>query len=258
MPRAMTFCSVSVLVFLLGAGEVLARPPQEATNAPADASGPREKAWGILREGLNDENADKRAKAVRALGLITGNVEAEKAALRALQDKKPNVRMAAASALGSMQAKHANVELEGALQDSEPAVVLAAANSLLLLHDDVGYDIYYDVDRGKAREQGTDQRRTQHIQRQKEIGGIWARGRHRVYPIRGNGVRGVQNGDERRFFAGTGWSGKTTGARSEPGYRKSAGKSNHGQELGGSSSCTGGNLAAGRSLAGFRGYDGFG
>ena len=167
MRRAMRLCSVSVsvLLFLLGTGEVLARPPQEATNAPADPSGPREKAWGILREGLKDENADKRAKAVRALGLLTGNVEAEKAAVSALEDKKPNVRMAAASALGSMQAKHANVELERALQDSEPAVVLAAANSLFLLHDDVGYDIYYDVfDRRKAREQGTGQRRTQHIQ----------------------------------------------------------------------------------------------
>jgi len=151
MPRAMTFCSVSVLVFLLGAGEALGRPPQAATNAPADAPPPGERAWGILREGLNDENADKRAKAVRALGLLTGNVEAEKAALRALQDKKPNVRMAAASALGSMQAKHANVALEGALQDSEPAVVLATANSLLLLHDNVGYDIYYDVLTGERR-----------------------------------------------------------------------------------------------------------
>ena len=37
----------------------------------------------------------------------------------ALQDKKPNARMAAASALGSMQAQHAKVELEGALQDSQ-------------------------------------------------------------------------------------------------------------------------------------------
>jgi len=59
--------------------------------------------------------------------------------------------MAAASALGSMQAQHANVELEGALQDSDPAVVLAVANSLLLLHDNLGYDIYYDVLTGERR-----------------------------------------------------------------------------------------------------------
>jgi len=112
---------------------------------------PGEKAWGILRDGLKDDSADKRAKAVRALGLLPGNTEAEKAAINALQDKKPNVRMAAAAALGSMQARHANLELEGILQDSEPAVVLAAANSLLLLHDDVGYDIYYDVLTGERR-----------------------------------------------------------------------------------------------------------
>jgi len=100
---------------------------------------------------LKEENAEKRAKAVRALGLLTGNLEAEKAAVSALQDKKPTVRVAAATALGSMQAQHANLELEGVLQDSEPAVVLAAANSLLLLHDNVGYDIYYDVLTGERR-----------------------------------------------------------------------------------------------------------
>src|SRR5437016_13136077 len=59
--------------------------------------------------------------------------------------------MAAAAALGPMQEQHANLKLEGALQDSEPTVVLAAANSLLLLHDDVGYDVYYDVLTGERR-----------------------------------------------------------------------------------------------------------
>jgi HEAT repeat protein len=110
-----------------------------------------EKAWGILRDGLKDGNADKRANAVRSLGLLPGNAEAERAAINALQDKKSNVRVAAAPALGSMQAQHANLELEGALQESEPAVVLAAANSLLLLHDKVGYDVYYDVLTGERR-----------------------------------------------------------------------------------------------------------
>src|SRR5213080_1732958 len=111
------------------------------TTALASSQATAEKAWAILREGLKNENAEKRPKAVRALGLLTGNVEAEKAAVSALQDKKPTVRVAAATALGSMQARHANLELEGVLQDSEPAVVLAAANSLLLLHDKIGYDV---------------------------------------------------------------------------------------------------------------------
>ncbi len=125
------------------------QPASDTTDFRSQAS--IEKAWGILRDGLKNENADKRAKAVRALGLLQGNVEAEKAAVSALHDKKPNVRMAAAAALGSMQGQHANVELEGALLDSEPGVVLAAANSLLLLHDNVGYDIYYDVLTGERR-----------------------------------------------------------------------------------------------------------
>src|SRR5882724_6600171 len=126
-----------------------AKQPDTAPTASAQAAG--EKAWGILRDGLKDQNADKRAKAVRSLGLLPANTEAERAAIKALQDKKPNVRMAAAAALGSMQAQHANLQLEGALQDSEPAVVLAAANSLLLLHDKVGYDVYYDVLTGERR-----------------------------------------------------------------------------------------------------------
>src|SRR5205807_804730 len=134
--------------------------PEPATTAVKEQAGntalpssqaTAEKAWAILREGLKNENTEKRAKAVRALGLLTGNVEAEKAAVSALQDKKPTVRVAAATALGSMQAQHANLELEGVLQDSEPSVVLAAANSLLLLHDDLGYDIYYDVLTGERR-----------------------------------------------------------------------------------------------------------
>jgi HEAT repeat protein len=116
-----------------------------ATNAPATPKTPRENAWGILREALQDDNADKRAKAVRALGLLPRNAEAEKAAIAALKDDKTSVRLAAAAALGSIHDAKATSELEKVLDDSEPVVVLAVANSLLLLHDDAGYDIYYDV-----------------------------------------------------------------------------------------------------------------
>jgi HEAT repeat protein len=104
-----------------------------------------------LRDALKDENADKRAKAVRSLGLLPGNAEAEKAATSALKDEKPSVRLAAAAALGSMHAEHATGELEEVLDDPEPTVVLAAANSLLLLHDDAGYDVYYAVLTGERR-----------------------------------------------------------------------------------------------------------
>src|SRR5207237_2947655 len=75
----------------------------------------------------------------------------EKAAVQRLKDEKPNVRRAAAAALGAMHAESAAGNLEEALGDSEPSVVLAAANSLLLLHDDVGYDTYYEVLTGERR-----------------------------------------------------------------------------------------------------------
>jgi hypothetical protein len=50
-----------------------------------------------------------------------------------------------------MHAEHSTGDLEEALGDSEPSVVLAGANSLLLLHDDVGYDTYYEVLTGVRR-----------------------------------------------------------------------------------------------------------
>jgi HEAT repeat protein len=101
-----------------------------ATNTSATPKTPREKAWGILREALQDDSGDNRAKVVRALGLLPPNTEAEKTAIGALKDDKTNVRLAAAAALGSMQAERATPELEKVLDDSQPVVVLAAANSL--------------------------------------------------------------------------------------------------------------------------------
>ena len=125
---------------------------QSKTNAEAkETPSPSEKAWTILREALKEQNADKRARAVRALGLLPGNAEAEKSAVAALKDERPNVRVAAAAALGSMKAENSKGDLEEALGDSEPSVVLASANSLLLLHDDVGYDTYYEVLTGERR-----------------------------------------------------------------------------------------------------------
>jgi HEAT repeat protein len=100
-----------------------------ATNTSATPQTPREKAWGILREALRDDSADKRAKAFRALRLLPRSAEAGKAAVGTLKDDKANVRLAAAVALGSMPAEHATSELEKVLSDSEPVVVLAAAKT---------------------------------------------------------------------------------------------------------------------------------
>jgi HEAT repeat protein len=112
----------------------------------------RERAWQTLHEGLTENGSDKRAKAVNALGALSGNEIAEKAANEALQDEKYQVRVAAATALGSMRAKRSIPQLESALDDQEPTVVLAAANSLMLLKDNrSAYDVYYGVLTGTMR-----------------------------------------------------------------------------------------------------------
>ena len=135
-------------------------PPQTApATLPATKTPPekekrlnlRERAWLTLQDGVKENGAEKRAKAVNALGLLSANREAEGMAIEALRDDKYNVRSAAATALGVMHAVHAVPQLEKALDDDEPAVVLAAANSLMLLKDNRAYDVYYDVLTGNTR-----------------------------------------------------------------------------------------------------------
>jgi len=134
--------------------------PQTAPVTPPAAKTPpakeqhlnlRERAWLVLQDGVKENGAEKRAKAVNALGLLSANREAEGMAIEALTDDKYNVRSAAATALGVMHAVHAIPQLEKTLDDDEPAVVLAAANALMLLKDNRAYDVYYDVLTGKAR-----------------------------------------------------------------------------------------------------------
>jgi HEAT repeat protein len=138
--------------------QVPATTPTKSNDSKATTTMPQtnvaalpEKAWKILHDALKDPNPHKRANAVRSLGLLTGNEEAETEASEALKDANPHVREAAATALGSMHAEHAAPSLKKVLNDSEPTVVLAAANSLLLLKNDAGYDAYYEVLTGERR-----------------------------------------------------------------------------------------------------------
>lgn len=130
-------------------------PSKPAPDTPAKqvhALPLKDRAWLILHDGLAFDNTEKRVKAVTALALLKGNAEAQKLAITALRDDKGDVRAAAANALGNMHAMSAKGPLEAALDDKEPAVVLAAANSLLLLKDaEFAYDIYYGVLTGTVR-----------------------------------------------------------------------------------------------------------
>jgi len=129
-----------------------AKQTPEVQPKPEHPLSLRDRAWEILHGGLAFEGTEKRVKAVTALAVLKGNTEAEKLAIAALKDQKADVRVAAANTLGAMHAVRAKDPLEVALDDNEPAVVLAAANSLILLKEaNYAYDVYYNVLTGTMR-----------------------------------------------------------------------------------------------------------
>jgi HEAT repeat protein len=122
-----------------------------ACAGPLFAETPQQQAWNILRAGVHQKSASKHAQAVRALRLLPGDPEATAMAQEALQDQRPEVRAAAATALGLMGSKAAIPALKHALADRKPAVALAAAHALQVLDDPAGYEIYYEVLTGERK-----------------------------------------------------------------------------------------------------------
>ena len=154
---ARTFGAVSLLLMssLLLAKEPATSAKQEtAPTTPQKAAppaNPRETAWKILDGAIEGDKAGGRALAVRALGFIPGNARARKTAEHALSDEKPEVRTAACVALGEMDARASIPKLKTALNDSEPAVAVAAAHSLETMHDESGYQLYYQILTGEKK-----------------------------------------------------------------------------------------------------------
>jgi HEAT repeat protein len=103
--------------------------------APADA------AWDTLQKLLNGSQDHKR-EALRALGAVDpGNEKAVKTLVDALQDKDPQIRAAAAAALGEMKARQAIGSLRDAIGD-KGEVAFAAAKSLSEMGDSGGRDMF--------------------------------------------------------------------------------------------------------------------
>jgi len=78
----------------------------------------------------------------------------QKMAQTALQDRKPEVRIAAATAMGLMGSYVAIPGLKKALSDRNPRVVLAVAHALQVLNDPAGYEVYYEVLTGERKSAG--------------------------------------------------------------------------------------------------------
>jgi HEAT repeat protein len=119
---------------------------------PDDIETPRHKAWDILQNAAMSKRTIDRADGVRALGLLSGDFRARQMAEAALQDPKPEVRAAAATALGQMHAAESIPKLQKALGDSKVPVVMAAAHSLRVLKDNSdAYAVYFDLLTGNRK-----------------------------------------------------------------------------------------------------------
>lgn len=127
-----------VMACFFGASS-LAEPAQ-------DIESPRHKAWDMLMTAAFSPRASARTNGIRALGLLRDNSQARQLAENALSDPNADVRRAAATALGQMNAKESIPKLQGALADKKIPVVMAAAQSLRELKDEKSaYAVYYDL-----------------------------------------------------------------------------------------------------------------
>jgi HEAT repeat protein len=117
----------------------------------AQAQAPVDKAWGILKQGISDKSFETRAKTFRALSLVINNQTAQSMAEKALSDERPEVRTAAASALGQMGAKSSIPKLENAARDKDVGVVFAATDALFRLGSPSAFQVYYAVLLGEKK-----------------------------------------------------------------------------------------------------------
>ncbi len=123
-------------------------PNESNTQPPSKPQTPKSvkaRAWAILEDACTGDQTSERTLAIRILGLITTDPTARKLAERALNDEKPEVRAAAAAALGDMKFRASLRKLRKALNDEDPTVALAAAHSLDLMHDSSAFELYYEI-----------------------------------------------------------------------------------------------------------------
>lgn len=113
------------------------------------------RAWAMFEAAAKSNSTAEREMGIRALGLLRGNSRARELAEGALEDPKPEVRVAAAGALEEMHAVESIPKLQKLLSDEKIPVIMAAAHALHTLKDDhSAYAVYYDVLTGERRGDG--------------------------------------------------------------------------------------------------------
>lgn len=126
-------------------------PGQRATATPKAGKNPKAEAWQVLDAACIGNRTIGRAMAIRVLGLMPNDPKALGIAEKALADDRPEVRTAAATALGDMKSRSSIPKLKEALDDNDPGVALAAAHALDEMHDNSAYEVYYEVLTGQRK-----------------------------------------------------------------------------------------------------------
>lgn len=113
----------------------------------------RQEAWTVLNAGLADKTSAERAIAVHVLGLLPKDPRAPELAMQALDDAKPEVKAAAADALGELKYQVAKPKLKEILHSDEenPLIVLACARALFEMGDEEAYAVYYAILTGQRK-----------------------------------------------------------------------------------------------------------
>lgn len=197
MNRGIRHTATLLIVFIAAA--CLAQETSTAVKNPKD------QAWSVLYAGLADSNVGKRTTAVRVLGLLPEDPKAKDAALTALKDEKPEVRAAAAQALGDMKAKDTTAQLYEMYSDKDAGVVIAAAHALVELGDNRGYNVYYAVLTGERKSgEGLMEEQKKMLNDPKKLAQFGFEQGIGFIPLRRLGLWGVQDGDQGHHLAGAG------------------------------------------------------
>jgi HEAT repeat protein len=134
---------VAILALPLFFAPTAVDSPLVSRRQSPEQTATEKQAWELLQHGANDENIDKRANAIQALGLDVGDTSAVRMAENGLADPAAFVRAAAAKALGALGSPDSVPKLKPLLNDKDISVALAAGHALVQLKSNSGYDLYY-------------------------------------------------------------------------------------------------------------------
>ena len=115
----------------------------------------KQKAWTMFEAAAKSNHTTERAIGIRALGLLSNEPRARVLAEAALEDGKPEVRIAAVTALGQMRSLPSIPKIEKLLKDDKLSVVVATAHVLHDLKDDASANaVYYSILTGERKPDG--------------------------------------------------------------------------------------------------------